>query len=205
MCGECQEHAGLHVPEDLVHLDIYDPGLRSFVSDGECGRMVLSTLIGKGEHCGTLLINYDTEDSSGVISRGRCPCGRTHLRIMHPTRDAETFRAGGAYFNRVDVERGVFQRENMEYLTGEYESSLSSQGREGGTVLQVSLEVLDPRVTDRDGIRDRFTRGFIGGNPFLGKALDEGSLTFSFRFAEPGTLEISRLAGRPRRIVDRRG
>jgi hypothetical protein len=66
------------------------------------------------------------------------------------------------------------------------------------------MEVLDPAKTDRDGIRDRFIRGFIGKNPFLRKAHDEGSLTFAFRFAEPGSLEISRLAGRPKRLVDRR-
>jgi coenzyme F390 synthetase len=204
MCGECGRHAGLHVPEDLVHMDIYDPALKSFVPDGECGRIVLSTLIGKGEQCGTLLINYDTEDSSAVISRERCACGRTHLRIMNPTRDAETFQAGGAYFNRIDVERGVFQRENMEYLTGEYESFLYACGREGETVLQVSMEILDPAKIDRDGIRDRFISGFIGKNPFLRRAHDEGSLTFAFRFAEPGNLEIARLAGRPKRLVDRR-
>ncbi|HMA04964.1 MAG TPA: coenzyme F390 synthetase [Methanomicrobiales archaeon] len=204
MCGECEQHLGLHVPEDLVHLDIYDPGLSSFVPDGECGRIILSTLIGKGEQCGTLLLNYDTEDSATVISRERCPCGRTHMRIMNPTRDAETFRAGGAFFNRIDVERGVFQRENMEYLSGEYESFLISRGREGGTVLQVSVEVLDPARIDREGIRDRFIRGFIGKNPYLRRAHDEGSLTFDLTFAGPGSLEIFRLSGRPRRLVDRR-
>jgi coenzyme F390 synthetase len=205
MCGECDRHLGLHVPEDLVHLDIYDPALASFVPDGECGRIVLSTLIGKGERCGTLLINYDTEDSSAVISRDPCACGRTHLRIMNPTRDAETFRAGGASLNRVDIERGVFQRGNMEYLTGEYEAFLYSCGRRNETVLQVSMEVLDPAKTDQDGIRDRFIQGFIGKNPYLRKAHDEGSLTFAFRFAEQASLEISRAAGRPRRLVDRRG
>jgi coenzyme F390 synthetase len=205
VCGECERHLGLHVPEDLVHLDVYDPGMKAFVPDGECGRIVLSTLIGKGERCGTLLINYDTEDSSAVISREGCPCGRTHLRIMNPTRDAETVQAGGASFNRVDVERGVFQRENMEYLTGEYEAFLNAGDRRDETVLQVSVEVLDPEKTDREGIRDRFIHGFIGKNPFLRKAHDGGALGFAFRFREPGTLEISRLAGRPRRLVDRRG
>jgi phenylacetate-coenzyme A ligase PaaK-like adenylate-forming protein len=51
MCGECTQMAGLHVPEDLVHLDVYDPGLRSFVRDGECGREVLTTLHPAGFKC----------------------------------------------------------------------------------------------------------------------------------------------------------
>ena len=204
MCGECEEHTGLHVPEDLVHMDVYDPGMASFVPDGECGRIVLSTLIGPGERCGTLLLNYDTEDTTVVLSRDRCSCGRTHLRILNPQRDAETFRAGGAFLNRVDVERGVFQRENMEYLTGDYEAFLHNGEKEGATDLRVTMECIDPDKTDRDGIQDRFIRGFIGRNPFLKKAHDTGLLTFSISFACIGTLEHQTLKGRPRRMVDRR-
>jgi phenylacetate-coenzyme A ligase PaaK-like adenylate-forming protein len=174
------------------------------VPDGECGRIVLSTLIGPGERCGTLLLNYDTEDTTVVLSRDRCSCGRTHLRIMNPQRDAETFRAGGAYLNRVDVERGVFQRENMEYLTGDYEAFLHNGEGVGVTDLRVTLECSDPDKTDRDGIQDRFIRGFIGRNPFLRKAHDGGLLTFSVSFACIGTLEHQKLKGRPKRMVDRR-
>jgi coenzyme F390 synthetase len=204
MCGECVEHTGLHVPEDLVHMDVYDPGMQSFVRDGECGRIVLSTLIAPGEKCGTLLLNYDTEDTTVVLTRDRCPCGRTHMRILNPQREAETFRAGGAFINRVDVERGVFQRENMGYLTGEYEAFLHNGEREGATDLQVTLECTDPDRTDREGIGDRFIRGFIGRNPYLKAAHDGGLLTFSFSFACIGILEHQKLKGRPKRMVDRR-
>ena len=37
MCGECSKKVCLHVPEDLVHLDLYDPALENFVDEGECG------------------------------------------------------------------------------------------------------------------------------------------------------------------------
>jgi phenylacetate-coenzyme A ligase PaaK-like adenylate-forming protein len=47
----------------------------------------------------------------------------------------------GSPFNRVDVERGVFQRENMDYLTGEYEASLYGDAEE--TTLRVSMECLN--------------------------------------------------------------
>jgi len=43
MCGECTALKGLHVPEDLVHLDVYDPHFGGFVPEGECGRIVLHT------------------------------------------------------------------------------------------------------------------------------------------------------------------
>ena len=126
------------------------------------------------------------------------------MRILNPQREAETFRAGGAYLNRVDIERGVFQRETMESLTGEYEAFLHNGGREGATDLRVTLECTDPDRTDREGIGDRFIRGFIGRNPFLRAAHDGGLLTFSFSFACIGTLEHQKLKGRPRRLVDRR-
>lgn len=44
------------------------------------------------------------------------PGWRSHLRIYSPQREAETVWLMGIPFNRVDVERGVFQKENLEYL-----------------------------------------------------------------------------------------
>jgi coenzyme F390 synthetase len=85
MCGECTQVNGLHVPEDIVHLDVYDPRLESFVPDGECGRAVLTTLLPVGGKSGMLLLNYDTEDTTVVLSRERCACGRTHMRIYNPS------------------------------------------------------------------------------------------------------------------------
>ena len=90
MCGECTEKTGLHVPEDLVHLDVYDPYKKQFLEDGECGRIVLTTLLSPGEKCGNLLLNYDTEDTTVVLSRDKCHCGRTHMRILNPHRKPET-------------------------------------------------------------------------------------------------------------------
>ena len=204
MCGECDRHTGLHVPEDLVHLDVYDPALQAFVPEGECGRIVLTTLIPPGGHCGMLLLNYDTEDTTIILSREPCACGRTHLRIMNPQREAETIQAGDIFLNRVDVERGVFQRENMEYLTGEFEAFLHDGDTVASTDLRVTVECRDPAQVDRDGTADRFVRGFIGNNPFLRAAHDGGLLTFSFTFAAPGTLEHQKVKGRPKRIVDQR-
>ena len=51
MCGKCTQLSGLHVAEDLVHLDMYDPHMQSFVPDGECGRGVLTTLLPVGGKC----------------------------------------------------------------------------------------------------------------------------------------------------------
>ncbi|MDD1679121.1 MAG: coenzyme F390 synthetase [Methanomicrobiales archaeon] len=202
MCGECAAKQGLHVPEDLVHLDIYDPYQKRFVRDGECGRIVLSTLLPEGGKCGTLLLNYDTEDTSVVISRDRCSCGRTHLRISNPQREAETVWMMGIPFNRVDVERGVFQRENMEYLSGEYEAFL--YGNPENTVLQVNLECDNPHGCDRERVAELFRKGFFSMKPGLSDRYQEGIFQISFHFLSPGTLELYKVPGRPKRLVDRR-
>ena len=204
MCGECHQKVGLHVPEDLVHLDVYDPQLKNFVEDGECGRLVLTTLLPVGGKSGTLLLNYDTEDTTVVVSREKCPCGRTHMRIMNPQREAETYWIAGSPFNRVDVEAAVFQRENMEYLTGEYETFLYGDEDEGEVTMRVSLECQDISNCEEELVKENFSKSFFKYKPLLYDAYSEGILNLVFNFTEPGDLEFYKIKGRPKRIVDRR-
>ncbi|MDD1721379.1 MAG: coenzyme F390 synthetase [Euryarchaeota archaeon] len=202
MCGECYEKTGLHVPEDLVHLDLYNPTLDNFATDDDCGRIVLTTLLPPGSKTGTLLLNYDTEDTTVVTSRDRCPCGRTHLRIMLPQREAETVWVAGSPFNRVDIEQSVFQRENMEHLTGEYEAFL--YGDAGKTTLQVSMECLDTSLCERELVAENFLKRFLRHQPRLSEARHDGTFEIRFNFTKPGGLEFYRMTGRPKRLVDRR-
>jgi coenzyme F390 synthetase len=204
MCGECTARQGLHVPEDLVHMDIYDSQMKQFVRDGECGRIVLTTLLPVGAKCGMLLLNYDTEDTTLVLTRDRCACGRTHMRIYNPQREAETFWIRGTPMNRVDVERGVFQKENMEYLTGEYEAFLYSGEDRDATVLRVSMESSNPASCNRDLVSENFRRSFFAAKPALRQQYDEGLFSIVFNFVPPRGLELASLPGRPKRLVDRR-
>jgi coenzyme F390 synthetase len=202
MCGECHEKVGLHVPEDMVHLDLYDPAMENFVDEGECGRIVLTTLLPPGGKTGTLLLNYDTEDTSVVVSRDKCPCGRTHMRIMNPEREAETVWAMGAPFNRVDIERGVFQRENMDYLTGEYEAFL--YGDEEEVTLRVSVECQDTENCVPELVQENFLKSFLQYKPALHEAYQDDNFNINFNFTGPGGLELYKIRGRPKRLVDRR-
>lgn len=204
MCGECSEITGLHVPEDFVHLDVYDPHLENFVPDGECGRVILSTLLPVGAKAGTLLLNYDTEDTTVVLTRKACSCGRTHMKILTPQREAETFWVEGTPFNRVDVEKGVFQSGNMDHLTGEYEAFLYGGEDEGETVLRVSMECENPETCDRDIIKENFIQSFLKYKPLLSRAHEGGTFKIIFNFMGPGGLELYKIKGRPKRLVDRR-
>jgi len=202
MCGECYKKVGLHVPEDLVHLDLYDPDIENFVDEGECGRIVLTTLLPEGARTGTLLLNYDTEDTTVVISRDKCPCGRTHLRILNPQREAETVWVMGSPFNRVDVEKGVFVRENMEYLTGEYEAFL--YGDENEVTMRVSLESSDLDNLDRRVVEENFLKTFLEYKPLISQAYSDGDFNILFNYTGPEGLEFYKVRGRPKRLVDRR-
>lgn len=203
MCGECTERGGLHVPEDIVHLDVYDPGMASFVRDGECGRAVLTTLLPVGGRCGTLLINYDTEDTTVVLTRETCACGRTHMKILNPQREAETVWILETPVNRVDIERCVFQRGNMDYLTGEYEAFVYPGKEEGDVVLRVSMESLDPGSLPKEEIQEQFIRSFSRFKPNLATTIGS-SLEILLHFTSPGEMELYTVKGRPRRLVDRR-
>ena len=204
MCGECTELAGLHVPEDLVHVDIYDPQMKAFVSDGNCGRVVLTTLLQEGSKAGTLLLNYDTEDTTAVFSRERCACGRTHMRIFNPQREAETVWILGDSINRVDIEAGVFQPENMQFLNGEYEAFVYDGGSPGEVVMRVSVECADPDTADRRLIEDQFIGHLLKNRKNLVQHYGDRTFSVLFNFVHPGELELHRLKGRPKRLVDRR-
>ena len=204
MCGECSEQAGLHVPEDLVHLDIYDPQMRTFVADGNCGRGVLTTLLPVGAKAGTLLLNYDTEDDTAVFSRQPCACGRTHMRIYNPRREAETLWILGSAVNRVDVEGCVFQPANLPSITGEYEAFVSDGATPGSVVMQVSMECADPEKVDFQTIGERFTEHFLRTSRGLTTSYEEELFRLVFRFVREGELDIHHLKGRAKRLVDRR-
>jgi len=204
MCGECTELNGLHVPEDLVHLDVYDPQMEGFVKDGDCGRGVLTTLLPVGGKSGMILLNYDTEDTTLITSRGRCGCGRTHMRIYNPQREAETAWIFGNSMNRADIEAGVFQPENMEYLTGEYEAFIDGGESPDEMVLRISVECLDPDRCNRRLVEDHLTGRFLKFKPGLAGQYDDGNLKIVLTFTRTGGLELHSMKGRPKRLVDRR-
>jgi coenzyme F390 synthetase len=204
MCGECTELAGLHVPEDLVHLDIYDPEMKAFVYEGNCGRAVLTTLLPEGSKAGTLLLNYDTEDVTTVVSRLPCACGRTHMRIVNPRRESETIHMFGIPINRVDVEAGVFQYDNMQFLNGEYEAFISDGTSRNEIMMRVSMESTEVDPANRRLIEDRFVERLLKHRSELAQRYADHQFSIIIDFVGQGQLELHKLKGRPKRLVDHR-
>ncbi|WP_456341755.1 phenylacetate--CoA ligase family protein [Thermovibrio sp.] len=74
---DCKVHSGIHVWEDHYVVEIVDPETGEVLPDGEEGELVVTTLTREG----LPLIRYRTRDITRVLSRERCDCGRTHLRL----------------------------------------------------------------------------------------------------------------------------
>jgi phenylacetate-CoA ligase len=74
---DCPAHDGLHVWEDHYLLEVIDPQTGEVVADGETGELVVTALTRQA----LPVIRFRTADLTRIISRERCECGRTHLRI----------------------------------------------------------------------------------------------------------------------------
>jgi phenylacetate-coenzyme A ligase PaaK-like adenylate-forming protein len=74
---DCEARAGIHVWEDHYFVEIVDPTLGRPLRDGTEGELVVSTLTREG----LPLIRYRTHDLTRIVSRDRCACGRTALRL----------------------------------------------------------------------------------------------------------------------------
>jgi len=139
------------------------------------------------------------DDTTVVVSRDRCKCGRTHMRILNPQREGETLWVAGVPFNKVNVEQGVFYRDNMDYLTGEYEAFL--QGSNDKSILKVRMEYTDPKFP-RDMIENNFIKTFYKNSPGMHQAHVDGSFNIIFEFIEQEGLEFYHSNDRPKRLID---
>jgi len=74
---DCSAHDGIHVWEDQYILEIIDPETGEPVDDGEQGELVFTALNREA----LPMIRFRTADLTRVISREKCECGRTHLKI----------------------------------------------------------------------------------------------------------------------------
>lgn len=74
---DCRCHNGLHVWEDQYITEIIDPVTGEVLPDGEYGEVVFTSLTREAMP----ILRYRTRDISRILSREKCGCGRTSLRI----------------------------------------------------------------------------------------------------------------------------
>jgi len=78
---DCKAHCGIHVWEDHYLAEIIDPATGRQVEDGQEGELVITSLTREA----LPVIRFRTGDLTRIISREKCACGRTHLRIAPVT------------------------------------------------------------------------------------------------------------------------
>jgi phenylacetate-CoA ligase len=74
---DCKAHSGIHVWEDQYYCEIIDPVTKKVLPDGEQGELVVSAL----NRQALPVIRFKTGDLTKIVSREKCSCGRTHIRI----------------------------------------------------------------------------------------------------------------------------
>ncbi len=76
---ECSEQKGMHINEDHFYAEIIDPETGEVLPEGEKGELVFTSL----DKEAFPLLRYRTRDIC-VLSREKCSCGRTHVRMSKP-------------------------------------------------------------------------------------------------------------------------
>src|SRR5436309_2865987 len=178
---DCAARAGVHVWEDHYVVEIVDPTSGAPRADGEEGELVVSTLTREG----LPLVRYRTHDLTRVVSRARCECGRTALRIdrLRGRTDDMVIYKGVNFYPR-QVEMVLLAQAGVSH---EYQIVLDSEGGSERMTIHVETEPgCDPTVAAR--IRRELH--------------DSLALSPEVRLCAHGAIE--RPPGKAVRVVDRR-
>ena len=135
---DCTAHAGLHVWEDQYITEIVDPATGAPVPDGEYGEVVFTSLTREAMP----ILRYRTHDISRILTREKCACGRTHLRIDRITgRTDDMLIVKGVNFYPRQVEQALLE---IPGVKDEFQIILEE--RNGMTDVTINVEA-DPGVT----------------------------------------------------------
>jgi len=178
---DCEARAGIHVWEDHYMPEIVDPGTGAVLPDGDEGELVISTLT----RVGLPLVRYRTHDLTRVVSRARCACGRTSLRLDRlrgRTDDMIIVKGVNVYPRQIET---VLLRHRE--LGPEYQIRVDADP--GGDRVTVTVE--SERAGD-DGVQARVRR----------EIHDLLALSVDVRLCAPGAIERS--PGKAVRVIDAR-
>ncbi len=132
---ECTEQNGMHFWEDCFLVEIIDPDTEEPVPVGEIGELVLTTL----DREMMPLIRYRTRDLTRILP-GKCPCGRTHLRIDRiKGRSDDMFIIKGVNIFPMQIEKILVQ---FPALGSNYLITLITRNAQDEMVIEVELSDL---------------------------------------------------------------
>ena len=149
---ECQEQNGMHFWEDCYLVEIIDPETGEPVQEGEIGELVLTTL----DREMMPLIRYRTRDLTRILP-GKCPCGRTHIRIDRiKGRSDDMFIIKGVNIFPMQVEKILVQ---FPELGSNYLITLETVNNQDEMIVEVELSDLSTdNYIELEKIRKDITR-----------------------------------------------
>ena len=179
---DCKAHSGIHVWEDDYLIEIIDPETGAAVPDGQEGEMIVTTLNREG----LPLIRYRTRDITAVISREKCSCGRTSMRVKRIRgRNDDMLKIKGVNFYPTQLESILLQHSE---LASHYQIVLEkTKGRDVITVMIETYTDINSTVSEKIDMEIFDMLGFH---------IDK------FNFMAEGTLP--RVPGKAVRVVDHR-
>ena len=140
---DCPARAGIHVWEDHLFPEIVDPATGAAVADRSEGELVVTTLTREG----LPLVRYRTHDLTRIVSRERCDCGRTSLRLDRlrgRTDDMVIFK--GVNFYPRQIETTLLRHAGVSH---EYQIVLDAEAGDRMTILVETEPGCDPAVGTR--------------------------------------------------------
>ncbi len=107
---ECHEKNGLHIFEDHFYPEIINPETLESLPPGEKGELVLTTLTREAMP----IIRFRTRDIT-TLRRGRCPCGRTLIRMDRITgRSDDMLKIRGVIVFPSQIEEALLKINGLE-------------------------------------------------------------------------------------------
>ena len=135
---DCRCHCGLHVFEDQYITEVIDPVTGDVLPDGQYGELVFTSLTREAMP----IVRYRTHDICRILTREKCACGRTSLRIDRITgRTDDMLIVKGVNFYPRQVEQAL-----MEIPGVKDEFQIILEERHGMTDVTVNVEA-EPGVT----------------------------------------------------------
>lgn len=183
---ECKEQNGMHFWEDCYLVEIVNPETLEPVPEGEVGELVLTTL----DREMMPLIRYRTRDLTRILP-GKCPCGRTHIRIDRiKGRTDDMFIIKGVNVFPMQIEKTLMQ---YPQLGSNYLITLETKDNQDEMIVEAELnDLCTDNYIELESLRKDITR----------QLKDEILLTPKLKLVKKGSLPQSE--GKAVRVKDLR-
>ena len=187
MYTECEERAGIHIPWDIMYVEVIDPETEQPVPKGQKGELVVTMLRKEAFP----LVRYRVKDVTSIIEEP-CKCGRTSLRIARITgRTDDMLIIRGINVFPSQVEHTLLQ---IPEVSSHYMIVVDRINSLDVMTLQVELkpEAFSDKVEDMNAIMKKVEYE-------MKKYLN---IAVKVDLREPGSLP--RFEGKSKRVIDRR-